>query len=379
MFRFAVLLLAAYSALAGTALGASSVACVQEEVTQLGYDPGPIDGQFGRKTAAAFAEMQAKWPEQVNAVAAGDLSVDTAPVWCAGLAQSFPELAPVYEKYRPALPDEEAGFKFDIAADVPAERVAEIKEGLAIARAYIAKTFGAEIPADVRRRMTVKIVATGKGNQERGGGGGVATAFAEGESAPRPFFDVAHVQWSQTTGGRGWTTRTDNLKAVTHEYTHGWQMVLGAIDIHEQPLGNWMNEGLAEYVAYSAMADAGLLDWSDAQRFMLRGARGAETDHPLGDYGTTNSPAWAGHVGFVALDWLITDTGVGIQAIKTLADEVAAGRSQRKAFANTFGLELSDFYQQFEAYRALIQADPARAYSARPRLKLAGGEAGAAG
>jgi len=32
---------------------------------------------------------------------------------------------------------------------------------------------------------------------------------------------------------------------------------MGALNIHWQPVGNWMNEGLAEFVAYSALAGRG--------------------------------------------------------------------------------------------------------------------------
>src|SRR5690606_33671223 len=87
------------------------------------------------------------------------------------------------------------------------------------------------------------------------------------------------------------------------------------------------------------------------------------------------TPAWAGHVGFVALDWLITDTGTGIAAIKTLAERVAAGRTQRQAFADTFGLEIDDFYEQFDDYARAIRENPDRALARRPTLVLAGGGA----
>jgi hypothetical protein len=58
---------------------------------------------------------------------------------------------------------------------------------------------------------------------------------------------------AQNTEGRGWTRETEQLKMVVHEYTHVWQSSLGAIDIHWQPLGNWINEGVAEYVAFNAI------------------------------------------------------------------------------------------------------------------------------
>ena len=61
MLRFNTLLLAAYLALSGTTLGAgaSAVACVQEEIAGLGYDPGPLDGkgdEYARRSA--YEEFQ---------------------------------------------------------------------------------------------------------------------------------------------------------------------------------------------------------------------------------------------------------------------------------------------------------------------------------
>lgn len=341
--------------------------CVQEQLAVLGHYSGTVDGQIGRQSLAAFAALKAAVPQAVGAVDAPEFSASSALAWCAGLGAAFSAAQPIYLRYQDAL---EAGFTFDVADNVPPAQVEQIREGLAIARAYIAKTFGADIPLDARKRMTVKIVATGNGNTEPAGGGAAATAMAMGHDVPRPFFDVAHDQWSQNTQGRGWTTRADNLKTVAHEYAHGWQMMLGAMDIHNQPLGNWMNEGIAEYVAYSAMADAGLIEWRDAQRFMLRSSVGEETAHSLAAFGTTQTPAWAGHVGFVALDWLITDTGTGIAGLKKLAIEIDAGRSQKEAFANTFGLELSDFYEQFDNWAKAIRANPDSAMAKRPKLML---------
>ena len=370
MFRLGGVVVLVGLSLATGAQADSAVMCVQQELTALGHDTGSADGHFGAKTTSAFSELKAAEAGRIAAIDAPAFAASSAEAWCIALGTTFSEAGPIYQNYKDTT---EGGFSFDVAPNAPPRLVAEVKDGLSLARAYIAKTFGAEIGLDARRRMTVKIVATGKGNTEPAGGGGVATAFSAGYDVPRPFFDVVNEQWSQNTRGRGWTTHADNMKSVVHEYTHGWQMMLGALDINNQPLGNWMNEGIAEYVAYSAMADAGLINWRDAQRFMTRAAAGVETDHGLAVFGSTQTPAWAGHVGFVALDWLITDTGTGIAAVKTIALEVAKGRSQKEAFANTFGLGLADFYEQFDTWAKAIRKNPDRALANRPKLILAGG------
>lgn len=263
----------------------------------------------------------------------------------------------------------EGGFRFDIADNVPFRQAAIVREGLEIAEDYVEKVLGGAMPPEFQARVIVKIEATGKGNQEPGGGGGVATALSVNDpSVPRLYFDVAHDQWDQNSQGRGWTTRTDDLKSVIHEYAHGWQNWLGALTIHSQPMGNWMNEGLAEFVAYSALADAGKLSKADADRFVLNGARGAETAEPLERFGTTHSPAWAGHVGYLAIDWLVDESPNEMLSLRIIASEINAGRTLEQAFATAFNIELDSFYAQFEAWRAIIVKDPGNALRRRPAL-----------
>lgn len=360
-------------AMTGVATASEGVRCVQAELSALGYEPGPIDGAMGRRTASAFAALAARSATELAAFSTGALDAGTAGAWCRDLATAFPELAPVYEEYRQAVGDEDrsSGFRYDIAADVPPARVEEIKEGFRLVRDFIADELGGDIPADVRADITVKIVATGRGNEERGGGGAAATALAAGHPVARLFFDVAHVEWSQNTTDWGWPPATDNAKVAAHEYTHAWQSNLGGMTFYEQELGNWMNEGIAEYIAYRSVSRAGRLDWEDAMAFMIRASRGPETDHPLEAFGTTRSPAWAGHVGFLAIDWLVSESPGGLMALRIAATEVSQGRSQAQAFRAAFGLELKDFYQQFEVWRGVIRSNPNNAVAMRPKLRIA--------
>ncbi|MDP3316985.1 MAG: hypothetical protein Q8M47_13085 [Devosia sp.] len=257
-------------------------------------------------------------------------------------------------------------FNYDIGAKVPEKQVMLIKKGLTIAEDYLNKIYGGAIPRGVANNITVKIEATGKGNQEPGGGGGAATGLDE--TGPRPYFDVAHVQWAQNTEGRGWTRETDQLKTVVHEYTHGWQAWLGVLDMHSQPLGNWMNEGIAEYIAYNAIIATGKMSKRNADRFMLNASSGEETASPLKAFGSSRTSAWPGHVGYVAIDWLVSESPNGPMSLRILATEVAGGRSVKQAFAKAFNIELDDFYEQFEVWRPAIRKSPGKALSRRPKL-----------
>ncbi len=267
---------------------------------------------------------------------------------------------------------DDTGFAFLVDANVPAQSVADIQEGLALAQTFLAAHFGGAIPDDVTEKIRVRVVATGQGNTEPGGGGGVATGLsAQNDLLPRPFFDVANVQWNQNTQGRGWTTRTDNIKTVVHEYAHGWQAYLGAMSIYQQPLGDWLNEGIAEYVAYNAIADAGLASLTDIARHQANAARGAQLDSALIVFGNTNSPAWAGHVGYFAVSWLVENSPNGAMSIRILAEDIKAGRSTRQAFAHAFGLTLDSFYEQFDPLRTRMRSNGVSAWSNRPALQMA--------
>src|SRR5690606_27309353 len=90
-------------------------------------------------------------------------------------------------------------FRYSVTADVPDDQIDLIKTGIARAEAYLQANLGGGIPQEVREDVTVRIVATGRGNEEPGGGNGAATAFAE--EVLRPFFDVRNAQWNQNTQG----------------------------------------------------------------------------------------------------------------------------------------------------------------------------------
>lgn len=342
--------------------------CVQEQLKSIGYDVGAIDGDIGRRSIAA-SELYAKANGLVSRVPA--LTPDSADRWCRGLAQRDGRLAPFLVAALQQVDQQNAAygsagdFQYLVEGAVPDDQIDLIKTGLQRAEAFLEAELGGGIPADVRKTVTVKIVATGRGNEEPGGGNGAATAFAEKKL--RPFFDVKNAQWNQNTQGRGWTVRSDSMKTVAHEYAHIWHGHLGAISGVYQPLPGWINEGLAEYLGYRVMAEAGDIKWDDSRPFVLNGALQDQLRTPL-----DKVDVWPGHVGFVAIDWLVDTSPNGLMSLRILGEEVGKGTRVDAAFRKAFGLELSDFYAQFEAWRPSIIDNPRRAFSRRPELKLAG-------
>ena len=158
---------------------------------------------------------------------------------------------------------------------------------------------------------------------------------------------------------RVWDHRRDQLlHTVAHEWAHGWQSWLGALDIHHQPLGNALNEGIAEYLAYSVLIEAGLLTREVVEPFMLGSAYGSqELDGPIRDI---ENDVWSGHTGFLAIDWLVDEAPSGRMALRTLAELIGDGATVADAFRTAFNVELESFYTQFEAWRQIILDDVQR-------------------
>ena len=259
------------------------------------------------------------------------------------------------------LPWGPTGVYYDIAADVPAEQVEIITTGLQIAQDFLDSGLGGGISTEARKNITVKIVATGRGTEERWGGGACCTALSStsGSLTMWPFFDVAHPHWDfSPTSRRYWTLDADHWKTAIHEYTHIWQFHLGCLS--SRRLGNWLSEGMAEFIAYEAMIRNGDMRQEDVTAFMLSAARGTgQFDRPLRDFGEgaiRDIGIWPGHVGFVALHRIVPSAPGGILSSRTLCEEVGDGASVPDAFETAFGVSLDDFYADFEKYREELNA-----------------------
>ena len=259
------------------------------------------------------------------------------------------------------LPAGPTNIYYDIAANVPAEQVEIITTGLKMAQDFLDSGLGGGISTEARKNITVKIVATGRGNEEPWGGGACCTALSwtSGSLTMRPFFDVAHPHWDfSPTSRRYWTLDADHWKTAIHEYTHIWQFHLGCLS--SRRLGNWLSEGMAEFIAYEAMIESGEMDRSEVMEVMLSRARGSgELSRPLRDFAEgaiRDIGVWPGHIGFLALHRILPSAPGGILSLRTLCEEVGDGASVPDAFETAFGVSLDDFYADFEKYREELNA-----------------------
>lgn len=278
-----------------------------------------------------------------------------------------------------AVPDE-SGLIFEIGPGVTKKQEAIVREAMSIAHDYLEKHYGGDIPDEIRSHVTVKVDGEGKGYREpgssidRNGRGGNATGLsARNDLLPRPYLDFGHPDTNQNTSGRGWTQRNEQLSMVIHEYTHGWMRIFGNQSIYEQPLGNWINEGVATSVAISALADAGKMDRKAWDLFEMRAAIDTgEAAVPLKQFGSSVTKVWPGHIGYLAIEWLVAESPHGKMSLRILCEEVVRTNSVQQAFKAAFNIEMYEFYDQFEPWRQMILANPARAIAKRPALRNIG-------
>jgi len=243
-------------------------------------------------------------------------------------------------------------LNYEIDPNAPAEDVEIIKKGIIFAHTYLAEVFGEAIPAEVQPSITIKIVASGKGNTDPGGGGSCCTALDT--NGARVFLDVLHPEWIMGAHQPSmlWSAEKNALTIPSHEYIHAWQYSLGCLKINHQPLGDWMNEGIANYLAYQVMIKNGILKQNTIEKFMIQSVDyTGETSVPLQDLFGPGSKIWPGHIGYFAVKNLVENSSTGVLSLKTLCEDVASGIDFKKAFKQNFGLELEDFYTKFETFR----------------------------
>lgn len=150
-----------------------------------------------------------------------------------------------------------------------------------------------------------------------------------------------------------WSAEKNTIIIPAHEFIHAWQYSLGCISLNYQPFGDWMNEGIAHYLAHQMMIKNGILKQNIIEQSMIQGASVmGQMSAPLRDYFGPGSEIWPGHIGYFAVKFLVENSSTGIQSLKIVCEDVAKGVDCEQAFKQNFGLELEEFYSQFESFRA---------------------------
>ena len=229
-------------------------------------------------------------------------------------------------------------LQYDVAPDVPWRELEAIKEGISKTQYFLARQMGGDIPANVQRGITVKVVATGPGDPAFGGRG-VCCTF-HGQPGARLFFDVRHP---------GWLSQVEfqKRKIAAHEYTHAWAWSLGGFTSNSRPLGEWLDEGLTEYIAYETFIRSGEIRRSYARGFVLNAAmHTGQASRCLATLETSN--IWPGHIGYIAVANLVTKSPNGIGSLRIVNRQARQGPDT--AFERAFGMSRREFYDTFPDY-----------------------------
>ena len=247
-------------------------------------------------------------------------------------------------------------LQYDVAPNVPPRELELIKEGISRAQGFLASRMGGDIPVYVKRGITVKVVATGMGNQEPWGGGACCTGLAEYGTRPRPFFDVRHPHWPNQTD-------LQKRQISAHEYTHGWAWSLAGGGDAYHSLGDWLSEGLADYLAYEPFIRSGEIRRSDVYARQLSAAIGSGEASRCLEYlervyqrPNQTDKLWPGHIGYIAVEKLVAESANGIRSLRIVNQQARHGFDT--AFERAFGTSKREFYDTFPDYLRSIGGPP---------------------
>lgn len=227
-------------------------------------------------------------------------------------------------------------LEFSVGPGVSAEDVGDVREGTAIVSRYIASSLGGD-----RSRPAVARIRVGTGTEEHccfAGPGG---------------FDIITSQHFWTTPSapspETWTVNTERKELAAHEYVHVWQHELGTAGcVRGGP--RWLVEGMAEWIAYHSLIDAGLIADGRIDVFIRRQLRSGRY-LPLSDLVRAfpfDAEPYA--VSYLAVGLLVKKGGP--VALRTWCERVGSGEEWTATFQAVFGEPVAHFYARFEAYRA---------------------------
>jgi hypothetical protein len=241
---------------------------------------------------------------------------------------------------------------YSIEDDVPAEQAAIIESGISAAQQYLDAHVGGDIPAERRAGMTIEIVSDGAGNPEIGG----VCCSGLTNGGAKPFFDVAHIDW--TLPEEGLDQRVRQTKIAAHEYIHAWQNAVGCLDLYNTGrMPTWLAEGTAEYLAWQVMFGAGEADRDEQMTRILDIATG-EADSGAADYDLARMDfdfRWQDYYSTIfAVERVVEEntlhSGDPI-VLRTMCEGFRAGQSLDTIMAGV-GLDHAAFYESFPQYMA---------------------------
>jgi hypothetical protein len=241
----------------------------------------------------------------------------------------------------------------NIAAGVSAEDAATITAGVNVTRAYFGKI---GVPADWRFDLYADSDHEAIVQDEIKLGQSEADArmiWTGGTTADAGKDHV--VIW--TAQPNGWTNNSSawREKVVVHELFHTVQNFLSHNHAPNEE-ATWLREGSAEFIGFSAMADAGQGTFASYRDTMLSEMKAHSASVPLSvleDQRQSQTNGFSAYsVGFFAVERLVAQKGVA--ALLDYWRQIGTGKSWQDAFAAAFGRATEQFYTEFEQYRTTL-------------------------
>ena len=240
-----------------------------------------------------------------------------------------------------------------------------IMTGVAIAHDYLQSVLGGDETTawrDASGNGLVVSVYTSADPEESEGCCHGLTLGSDGQLRPGPRFYVSGRSWAD--GFQPAEVR--HAKDSAHEYAHNWQAVNGCVANFGNPLGRWLTEGMAEYIAWNAVIRAGLTSESELLRWNVEYATSAATGPPDWElWEDSDNPSfrhWSYPYSFLATRRLVDEYG-GANVLRDICEEVARlaptsgvhdHLNMRSAFEN-LGIDRGQLYADMDRYVAELQ------------------------
>ncbi|MEA2528174.1 MAG: hypothetical protein QOF73_5401 [Thermomicrobiales bacterium] len=225
-------------------------------------------------------------------------------------------------------------IQFYVGSSIEAKDAMYIREGIRLGQDYVQEQLGAQLE-------TLTIVNAVPG-------------------APRGNTDLVGLSTSHAvvlyTESDGWLQSApfDRVHVVVHEYMHVVQQELAG-ERGNAPL--WIDEGVAEYVGYQAVIEAGLVSAADVEAYNAANVVFGPDLPPLSEverpWDYQSQPSNIYGLSYLAVKQLVGDRPT---SIRRYYERLGDGASWRSAFRSAFRINPSDFYEAFEAARSDFDA-----------------------
>ena len=227
----------------------------------------------------------------------------------------------------------------------------DIRFGFCLVQEALREDYGGDIPESTRISLPIQLVSDVSGIQTAGENGACCTALDD--SGVRMIFNVSNENWRALESPGSWSLTLEHQKTAAHTYVHAWQNELGCLSMQSQPLGDWLTEGMAEYIAFQSFIRKGQIEADDVQRFQLEAALYTGEAHKSLDSLEHNQELWPVHIGYLAVEALASSAGTN--SLRSVCEAAAGGSSLDESFQNAFGISKESFYTSFPDYINRLQ------------------------